>query len=542
MKNIFIAIFCLFLAGQTFISCSNSFLDEKNFSSYSPVALNDSLGYQASLVGLYYEMNLWYNEGSGQGWPSVWNVGTDIAYATPNQQGTEIPYYNYTLLTSTDGASSYAWNWAYTLINNANNIITSVESNATGLSQSGKNAIDAEAHFFRAYAYNQLATLYGAVPLVTSTIAAPKTDFVRAPLDSVNALIEKDLIYATTYLPNVKNVVSQGRVCQAAAQQLLATVYLRMKRPIDAEAQCLKIINSNNYSLITSRYGVKSSSPGDLYSDMFYYGNQRRSQGNTEGIWVLQQENPSTVNGGTTTNGQLRRVWGAAYYQITGLAICDSLGGRSIGRLRLNNWMLYKLYPTGDIRNSKYNIHRHFTYNNPAYPALLGKLVPYSGADTIFKICPYITKWGIFDPNDAFGTYMFKDIPIMRLGETYLLLAEAQYLQGKTTDAAASINALRTRANAPLVASSQVNIDLILDERARELVGEENRRMTLMRVGQETGTNMLAKRALRLNIDANCPHPIAGLDSTSTNKILLPIPQTEIDLNKDATLIQNVGY
>jgi hypothetical protein len=82
---------------------------------------------------------------------------------------------------------------------------------------------------------------------------------------------------------------------------------------------------------------------------------------------------------------------------------------------------------------------------------------------------------------------------------------------------------------------------LILDERTRELVGEENRLMTLMRVGPEIGTNMLAKRVLRLNIDANCPHPIAGLDSTSTNKILLPIPQTEIDLNKDATLIQNVG-
>ena len=66
--------------------------------------------------------------------------------------------------------------------------------------------------------------------------------------------------------------------------------------------------------------------------------------------------------------------------------------------------------------------------------------------------------------------------------------------------------------------------------------------MTLMRVGEEMGVNILAKRALRLNQDANCPHPIVGLDSTSMNKMLLPIPQSEIDLNKDATLQQNPGY
>lgn len=124
----------------------------------------------------------------------------------------------------------------------------------------------------------------------------------------------------------------------------------------------------------------------------------------------------------------------------------------------------------------------------------------------------------------------------MRYGETYLLLAEAQFKQSKLTEAAASINILRTRANAPLVTASQITLNSILDERARELVGEENRRMTLMRNG------MLAKRALRLNQDPNCPKPIAGLDSVNFKKPLLPIPQSEIDLNKDAKQEQNPGY
>jgi len=84
----------------------------------------------------------------------------------------------------------------------------------------------------------------------------------------------------------------------------------------------------------------------------------------------------------------------------------------------------------------------------------------------------------------------------------------------------------------PLVTAAQMNLDFILDERARELIGEENRRMTLMR----TGT--LVDRALRLN-SGDAQHPTTGL--TNTN-LLLPIPLSEIQLNKDAVLEQNPGY
>ena len=80
--------------------------------------------------------------------------------------------------------------------------------------------------------------------------------------------------------------------------------------------------------------------------------------------------------------------------------------------------------------------------------------------------------------------------------------------------------------------TQDLTIDFILDERARELIGEENRRMTLMR----TGT--LVERAIRLN-SGDRQKPIKGL--TATN-LLLPIPLSEIQLNKDAELKQNPGY
>jgi len=524
-----------------FSSCKKSYLDEKPYSSYTPLTLTDSLGFEASLIGLYNHVSTIFSWSDRQGWPSVWQVGTDVANATANQEGVEIPYYNYATLTSTDAGAGRTWNRNYILINLTNTIVDGIENpDVNTLSPIGKSLVSAEAKFFRAYAYNNLATCFGGVPLIVHALSGPKTDFVRAPIAEVNDFIVNDLIYAAENLPDIEAVKTNtkgkmyGRANKFMAMQLLAEVYLRIGKPDLAEIQAQAIISSGRFSLIKSRYGIKTSQPGDYYSDMFQYGNERRSQGNTEAIWVLEQENPSSVVGGITDNPQQRRVWGPAYYNITGMLPADSLGGRGIGRLRLSNWVIYGLYKGNDIRNSQYNIRRRYYYNNPdpAYANLYGKQVPFTGPDTLYNICPSTTKWGAFDPNDTFGYAMIKDFMLMRLGETYLLLAEAQVKNGKPGAAAETINILRDRAQAAHVSAADMDLNFILDERARELIGEENRRMTLMR----TGT--LVERALRLN--SNDPaKPITGL---TQKNLLLPIPLTEINLNKDAILEQNPGY
>ena len=67
---------------------------------------------------------------------------------------------------------------------------------------------------------------------------------------------------------------------------------------------------------------------------------------------------------------------------------------------------------------------------------------------------------------------------MLRIAETYLIRAEAYLALGEKSKAAADINVLRDRANASYCTAADIDIDYILDERARELLGEENRWIT----------------------------------------------------------------
>lgn len=518
----------IFIASVGLTSCSKSFLDEKSDSSYSPVnSFKNVAGLEAGIAGLQASVREQYTMQALQSLLCVFQVGTDVAISG-GEGGESIPYHNYSILGSQDAASVFYWTWAYRVVTNANQIIRGASDPTATLTDAQRKLYTAEARFFRAYAYNFLVTLWGEVPLLDRPYDEPKTDFTRASVADLNKFINDDLLYATVNLPAIDQVSKPGRISKEAASQLFAEVYLRQGKNDLAEAQCNAVIAAN-FKLVDARYGVKKAEAGDPFADMFIYGNQRRRQGNTEAIWV--QELEFNIPGGSSSLDQHRRVWVPFYSNVSGMLVADSLGGRGIGRLRLSPWVIKSAY-TGsgpnDIRNSKYNLRRDFYYNDPSKTALFGKKVVPTPTDTLFSIVPYTTKWNHFIPTDPTGSGAYKDLIMMRLGETYLLLAEAQFKQNNPGGAATSINKLRTRANAAQVTAADITLDFILDERVRELIGEENRRMTLVR----TGT--LLDRVKRLNIKENT--------TIQPYNVLLPIPQTEIDLNKDAKLGQNTGY
>jgi len=136
--------------------------------------------------------------------------------------------------------------------------------------------------------------------------------------------------------------------------------------------------------------------------------------------------------------------------------------------------------------------------------------------------------WAPADPADVQNSSNFNDEIYLRLAETYLLLAEAQFRLGDLTGAATTLNVIRARANATPITAAQVTLDFILDERSRELVSEEHRRYTLLR----TGTWFTRTKLYNL---------YAGTKITLRDTIL-PIPQSVIDANLTKPMAQNPGY
>jgi hypothetical protein len=431
-------------------------------------------------------------------------------------------------MTPTDGFITNIWTVMYQTINAANTIITRAENPAVKWSAADKARVVAEARLIRAWAYRHLSYLYGDVPINTdeSSGANIRTDWERAPRDSVRKFIVNDLLFAEANLPALST--NAGKVTKAVAQHYLAEMYLALGQPALAEAKAAAVINSGNYRLITARYGVNRTNPGVPFMDQFQDGNVNRAQGNTEALWVLQYAELVTGGGGSI----MRRYWVNRYETNRGMQISPDNGGRGIGRLAMTRYAI-NLYEPQDQRGGPFAIRRFYLYNNAATLPTGRKL-----GDTLLTafpaeklsdpLWPSTRKWDWASPVDPTGGATFVDQPYIRLAETYLLLAEAQLKQGKTTDAAANLNIVRARAGASAITPAQVTLDFILDERSRELITEEERRYTLMR----TGT--WYTRTVQYN-------PLAKVAVTPRDS-LLPIPQSVIDANLTKKMPQNPGY
>lgn len=542
---------------QDFLTPENSYTEKKDFDS--------------ALADIYRNMrNHFYLEGDS--WTNFDLMGGDVdlaALTTADNVYSEYFYWN--TLNVDNSFSKKWWQHFYEYIYSCNVIIDRADaSNVRWKDEQEKNAIVGEAKFLRAYAYHFLANMWGAVPIVLNETTNPKFDYKSSPQEDVYKQCKEDLEFAIQCMPDVDDQKG-GRASKVAAQHLLSEVLICMKDYEGAVKQASDVINNPAVSLMTERFGrykdftfegydyLGEKEPwGDVYFDLFQDGNFNRVEGNTETIWNVQIKY-NTI-GGTDNDGNgcnFERWWGGGDWwrqkDVDGVSnwLKNILGGRSVGAggCSATDYAANKIWNLKgdfdrDIRNSKYNIQRTYYWTNPGSrfygtPMTIDNIGDQSMSYVITapRFMKAIATEHYGRQKDATsgeihdGGRIYKSWYVMRLAETYLLRAEAYHLWGKNNEAAADINTIRTRAKATPVTGAEVNLDLILDERARELYMEEYRINTLMRMGK------LVEYLMKYN-----PKVIQEGYKLDEHLNKLPIPRSEIEANKEGGLIQNPGY
>ncbi len=374
------------------------------------------------------------------------------------------------------------WQSMYEIIFRANNVLKYVDkSDAANV-----NKYTAEAKFLRAYAYFNLVRLYGPVPLLT-TVAGPEEKellFTRVEVEKVYEQIIADLQEGVSYLDNKNN----SRASQAAAQGLLAKVYLTLPTPNYAGAKelCEAIIAPGTFALQND------------FHDVFY------NELNNEVIFAIQylSVNPEQSQGFSSEFTSYNRQ------------------GRQDGLNIVNPNLAEDFIAEGGNRTA---------ISYAAYGADAELPVPENAE--VVKFLPDGSD--ISDPNlPTYGespSYAGNDWIILRYADVLLMHAEAIMAGGNTSDASAidSYMEVRVRAGFDAVADrpTVLTTDALLLERRVELAFENHRFFDLLRFG--VAHEVLGAHAEEM-----------GYTSYNIRRLLLPIPSREINLS-EGILTQN---
>ncbi|RNL82385.1 RagB/SusD family nutrient uptake outer membrane protein [Sinomicrobium pectinilyticum] len=558
-KNIvYISAFLILLG---LFSCGKDLLEEspRDFLS-TENAFTSTEDIDASVYNLYRRVRReFYDRDENR--PFDYLYGTDLVFDGEPQQSSNRHSPMKTAYDPTGAIATDHWGQFYKIISEANTIIDRLA--LSEITSEEQETYKSKALFFRGLSYRSLAYLYGGVPVSLNEISTPKTDFTRASRSEVIAQAISDLEVAADHLPGIADVLD-GEINNLAAYHLLAELYIangEFQKAIDAATI---VIDDPSTALMQNRFGSRQSETDkDVYWDLFRNGNQNRSSGNTEGIWVIQFQ--TDVPGGSLVSSGLsgyvlERHHGPFFrdLKINGenpfaWPVGDLTGGRGIG------WMISTTYFSNtiwesdfdnDIRNANHNFAREFVANNPG-SSFFGQTISTEDPELADRVpsrnfyafqtkctTPFNHPGNIYDTNSPIPFMLkssagstYTDQYMFRLAETYLLRAEAYLGLGNTGKAADDINIVRQRANASLVNAGDVDIDYILDERMRELGVEEKRRLTLMRLGK-----------LYDRVKAHNPFYTNQADGLEEHYNLWPIPFSEIEANIGADIEQNPGY
>ena len=411
-----------------------------------------------------------------------------------------------------------------------------------------------EARVLRAIAYFHAIDNFGNVPFAdeTAIVGANPEQISRADLFAWLETELKDII-ANGKLPD-KNGTVYGHVGMGAAKFLLAKLYLGAEvytgtaRWSDC-ATVLSDLMDDGYSLHTTSAGKFSP-----YQELFLADNDRCTD---EIIFAVQQDGLYTQSYGATNYLVFASTGGTM--NVKHIGISSGWGG-----LRTTPEFADK-FAAGDNRNLLYDTEKSTadvdampekpeddpdtysaeaieelkkagTYNDECKKLADAKTAARANIQqkSIEDIGNFMYGYGFqkFRNINSDGTdgkekgFVDTDFPMMRYADVLLMAAECQ-ARGASIDGLSAFNQVRTRAGVPTVSS--LNLDEILNERARELYQECWRRSDLIRFGKFTsGYNWQWKGETKDGKDVEA------------YRTLFPIPDS--DRLANSNLKQNDGY
>lgn len=461
INKLYIAI--LLSTGFALQSCKdNSFLDvpsKERVEAGDSETVNTPEQFVNGIYGMFTE---WDYAFSFLGVTEMISDNADKGSSATDAGGDKLLLDNLTY-TSTAGSFQSMWIRWYKSIGRASQAIDYTEK--FGLTDEAyKNRLIGEARFLRALNYFYLVRGWGDIPIQERDLIK------REPASEIYAYIEADLQFAIDHLP-IKSAYAAkdlGRATKGAAQGLLSKVYLYQSKWQQAADMAKTVINSGGYSL-ESDYATIWRLAGENGPESLF---EWQARGTSIAHGIQQYSQVQAPRGGAVNLG-----WG---FNIPSQNLLDAFNAEK-DNIRRDATIIFRgerLYDGRLIDNGVENP----MYNEKAYSSANG---------------------GAADGD--------KNVRYLRLGEIYLILAEASNEVGNSNEALSALNAIRTRVKLPNITNTdQAQLrQLIWKERRLELAFEHDRWFDLVRTKQ-------AKTAMAAN------------GKTFQDKMLLfPIPENQ---------------
>lgn len=464
-------------------ACDKKILEKTPESNFTPDNFyKNSDDAKAAVSAVYDLMNT--NEFFNQGIWIISDQSTDDAEwgngrSTANQAKNDLDKHTFTPATTTFIG---VWSIAYRAINRANAAIERLPP--VPMDDALKARLIGESQFMRAFYYFNLVRLFGDVPLVLKeTTSLNDLQIVRTPVADVYKQIIEDFMAAEAVLPVTYNAAEKGRATKGAAKALLAKVYLTREEWSKASAKAKEVMD------LGAGYDLWAN-----FADAFLIANENGKES------VFEVQSNGVLGGeGSFMQGYMRPPFDRV----------NNIAGFGDNPATEN---LYNTYSTIDKRRTL-----TIKLYSPAGTPIPPSTIVFPG---------YVFKY--LDPAATGNNDGNNNFPVIRYADVLLMYAEALNEQAaNNTEAYNAINRIRTRAGLPNLTSglSQAAFrDSVLLERRLELAFEGHRRFDLVR----TKRLISAMTAQNPTIKVSAHH------------YLLPVPQTEIDVNP--LLTQNPGY